>query len=544
MDIDNFEKILNADKETEHLEFKEAKFQFNFNNGTHSILGYCTALANELGGKLILGVSDKVPRQVVGTQAFKDIIKLQKNIYNNLNRRINVEELYYENKRVLIFDIPSRPLGDVIFYKGMALMRIGESIKPMTSEQIKRVQKEVVGDYSATKIKEAIFDDLSTDAILELRNLLKQSGRVDKDIDKFDDEQLLIDLGLIDSKEEITVAALVLLGKERSLKKYLPYVEIRFGYKNDESDIRNLDTQIYSSGYLLFYNTIVEKIKARNNSIHINFGLRLLEKKIFDIESIRESINNAIIHRDYSENDTIIIIQTQTRFFVNSPGGFLQGVTPENIIDQTKTRNKLIADVLFKCEFVEQFGNGVNLITKNQLSLGKNPPDYNKSDNYHVILDIDGTIKDEEFAKYVIRVASESNKILNEKELVILNKIKSNEKVENCSIIKELEDLELIERVNKNNFILSKKYYEDMNKKGEYTRLKGLSKDENKMLLLKHLEIYSKGYMEEFKQVLNNCSIKTIQYYLQELKNEEKIELVGNPKITVGKNRAYWILNK
>ena len=34
---------------------------------------YCVALANEGGGKVILGVTDKRPRAVVGSQAFPDL---------------------------------------------------------------------------------------------------------------------------------------------------------------------------------------------------------------------------------------------------------------------------------------------------------------------------------------------------------------------------------------------------------------------------------------------------------------------------------------
>lgn len=51
MNEEEFEILLNADEETEHLEFKEAKNTFSFNEGSHSICGYCIALANE-GGEI------------------------------------------------------------------------------------------------------------------------------------------------------------------------------------------------------------------------------------------------------------------------------------------------------------------------------------------------------------------------------------------------------------------------------------------------------------------------------------------------------------
>ena len=43
-------------KEDEHLEFKEAKNHSDF----EELVKYCVALANEGGGQMILGVTDKV----------------------------------------------------------------------------------------------------------------------------------------------------------------------------------------------------------------------------------------------------------------------------------------------------------------------------------------------------------------------------------------------------------------------------------------------------------------------------------------------------
>ncbi|WP_292754891.1 ATP-binding protein [Nostoc sp. NMS4] len=64
--LETLEKWLNAPAETENLEFKEAKQQFN----KVDLLKYCIALANEGGGYLVFGVTNKPPRQVVGSQAF------------------------------------------------------------------------------------------------------------------------------------------------------------------------------------------------------------------------------------------------------------------------------------------------------------------------------------------------------------------------------------------------------------------------------------------------------------------------------------------
>lgn len=543
MTKEEFANLLNADRETEHIEFKKAETSFNFDNGRHSVCGYCVALANEKGGKLVLGVSDKIPREFIGTKAFSDADKLEKDIFNFWKRRVSVEEYFDDGKRALIINTPSRPIGEPLQFKGQYLMRVKDRLESMTPDQIKKIINESVADYSSQIIKEASFEDLSAEALKELRRLLQQSGRFQRNISGLNDKQLLTDLRLIqDSK--ITIAALVLLGKEDSVKRFLPYAEIRFGYKLTENEIRNQDTEIYASGYLLFYDKIWQKINSRNITLHIPHGMLLLDKKAFNEETIREAINNAIIHRDYSIAETTFVFQVQSKITIKSPGGFLEGVTTENIIDECKTRNKLIADVLYKCEFVEQFGSGVNLMVEKQLSLGKNLPNYGKTDQYHVILELDGTIKDIEFAKYVLRIADKKQKILNDQELIILYSIKDNKKVKANLITENLLELGLIEKIGYGKYILSKPYYDYINKKGEYTRRRGLDKETNKRLIIEHLKHYKKGYISNFVEALKDVPQKTINKYLIELKDEDKIDLVGNPKISKGEKRAFWILKK
>lgn len=67
--VQELERWMSPPSETEQVEFKEAKNQFD----STRLLKYRVALANEGGGRLILGVTDKRPRQVVGSQAFPNL---------------------------------------------------------------------------------------------------------------------------------------------------------------------------------------------------------------------------------------------------------------------------------------------------------------------------------------------------------------------------------------------------------------------------------------------------------------------------------------
>lgn len=126
-----------AKSETEHLEFKEARDKFEF----YKLLEYCVALANENenGSVLLLGVTDKPPRAVVGTKAFSSISKVSSDLFDKLRFRVDVEEVMYTDRRVLVFRIPPRPVGHPHELDGKFLMRSGGQLVPMTVSQLKKI---------------------------------------------------------------------------------------------------------------------------------------------------------------------------------------------------------------------------------------------------------------------------------------------------------------------------------------------------------------------------------------------------------------------
>jgi len=107
--------------EREQLEFKEAKNRYDF----EKLVSYCAALANEGGGKMVLGVTDKRPREVVGTSAFEEPGRTVAGIIDRLRLRIDWAELHHPDGRVLVFDVPSRPIGMPVQYKGQYWARAG-----------------------------------------------------------------------------------------------------------------------------------------------------------------------------------------------------------------------------------------------------------------------------------------------------------------------------------------------------------------------------------------------------------------------------------
>lgn len=523
-------------KESETNEYKSSLAELD--EGGETVCGF----ANQQGGVLYFGIKNNSEIVGISNVNEKTIRDVTQQILDNTEPKIyfSIIEKKFSGIPTIKIEVQksSQPTHT---YKSIPYLRIGPSTKRMSQTEYQRrlmQYKSVNKDYSSNLLLDASLKDLSKTALNELRRLLKKSGRYKVDVDKLTDEQLLKNLLLLRDKK-LTIASLVLLGTEDALARHLPYSEIRYGYKTSENEVRNQDMAIFREAYLDFYPKMWEKIDSKNLNINFPYKMRLIEKKAFDEETIREAINNAVVHRDYLVSSSIIIIQYPYKIIITSPGGFPDGVTIKNIIDETKPRNKLIADILFKCEMVEQFGTGVNLMYRNQLTLGKLPPNYEKSDDNRVELSLDGKIQDKEFAKYVMRIAEEKNKELNDQELVLLNRIRKNQTIQSNNITDSLLELGLIEKLGRNRYMLSKQYYVDIDQKWEYTKKKGLTKEKNKELILQHLVNFGPSKKEDFIQLFqNSLSERQISWLLVVLKKEDKIKFEGPPR----SRNAKWAL--
>jgi ATP-dependent DNA helicase RecG len=90
----------------------------------------------------------------------------------------------------------------------------------------------------------------------------------------------------------------------------------------------------------------------------------------------------------------------------------------------------------------------------------------------------------------------------------------------------------VIERVGRGKYILSRQFYGFLGKKGVYTRKRGLDRETNKALLLKHIrDNQGEGsQLQEFLEVLPALSRDQVQRLLRELKTEGLVHNVGRTK--------------
>lgn len=515
-------------KENEHLEFKEAKSNFHF----EKLVKYCAALANEGGGSIVLGVTDKPPRMVVGTSAFQEIERTKAGLVERLRLRISADEVQHRQGRVLIFTAPARPIGTPIPVDGAYWMRVGEDLVPMTPDQLRRIFDEAGPDFSAEACPGATVADLDPRAIEALRHRWHVKTKRDA-ILHCSDEQLLRDTELV-SDAGVTYAALVLLGTRQALGRFLAQAEVVFEYRSSEAPGPASQREEFREGFLLFYDRLWELINLRNDRQHYQDGLFMLEIPTFNEGAVREVILNAVAHRDYRLAGSVFVRQFARRIEIVSPGGFPQGITPENILDRQLPRNRRIADALARCGLVERAGQGANRIFETCIREGKALPDFANTDGWQVSLTLHGQIRDPRFVRFLERAGHETQTSFDTHELMVLDLVHREVAVpsEHRPRLRRLVDLGIVETVGRGRgtrYLLSRRFYAAIGQAGVYTLRRGLDRETNKELLLKHLRGNPAGSpISELQQVLPGISRAQVQRFLAELRNAGQARLVGH----------------
>ena len=542
MTREELNKLLASDSETEHLEFKEASTQISIlgkddtrggKENKKSVYGYCVAIGNEGGGKLILGVKNDINpqtgmRDITGTNAIPNINITREQIYKVIGRRIEVEEIETENGKVQIVDIPPHPVGEPFKFYGAYLMRNGENLENMDTGTLSKIINETRDDFSALCLKGLTISDLDDAAIDSLRGILIKNNK--KVLSDLDNQKLLSALELITDKG-VTFTGLILLGKKEKIDEILPCAEIIYEWRQEEK-INHDYRKEWREPFLKVYDEIWETINNRNTRIPIQEGLIQNEVLAFNEKAIREALLNAITHRDYSiQSQSIFIKADNKKMVVISPGGFLPGITPENVIEKQASRNRRLADVFQKLGLVERSGQGMDQIFETTIREGKGLPDLSKTDNFQVVLNIPAQIKDKNFILFLQKVSQERQIIFSFEEIYELELLRENSVVDSLRNKNKFLELGIIEKVGKTSgtkYILSHRYYKYEDKPGIYTRIRGLSRDHKKELILEHIKRERSGKKKDFIDAFPDLKVSDISNFLQELKSEGKIERVGS----------------
>ncbi|MFQ6611424.1 MAG: ATP-binding protein [Fidelibacterota bacterium] len=359
--VQEIEKLMGRPSEDYHLEFKEAKTQFDFNK----TLQYCVALANEGGGKLILGVTNKIPRKVVGTTAFKNSAKTASQIYNKLHFRVDIDVVNHSDGRVLVLEIPSRPKGTAYQYEGRYLMRSGEELVSMSEDQLRKIFAEGKPDF----LSEIALENQSPQDIVQLLDTQTFFDLLKRPYPSTRDSVLhcLESDSLIAKREKnycITNLGAILFAKSISNFPTVSRKAIRIVVYQGKNKIATKLDRIEDKGYAVVFEGIIDFIEDQTpiNEV-LNTAIRE-EVKMYPKIAIRELVGNALIHQDFVETGVSVVIEIfSDRIEITNPG--LPFIPLERFIDEYQSRNEKMADILRRCRICEEKGSGIDKVIIN-----------------------------------------------------------------------------------------------------------------------------------------------------------------------------------
>ena len=345
--------------ESEHLEFKEAKQQFD----QARLMRYCVALANEGGGHLVLGVTDKPPRRIVGTKAFRGLAEIRTRIFDTLRFRVEVEELAHPDGRLLVFEIPSRPVGTPLHYEGAYLMRVGDELVPMSPDQLRRIMDEGQPGWLEQSAREnaspdevvALLDTQSFFDLMQLPYPTTREGVLERLV-----QERLIEQRL--SGWHISRLAALLLAKRldafpRELARKAPRVVIYAGTdkletRDDKQDMR---------GYAVGFESLVDFVHSAAPQNRFVEQVVREEVKMFPRQAIRELVANSLIHQDFLATGASVMIEIfADRMEISNPG--LPPINVERFIDEYRSRNERLAELMRRMGICEEKGSGIDKV--------------------------------------------------------------------------------------------------------------------------------------------------------------------------------------
>lgn len=255
---------------------------------------------------------------------------------------------------------------------GKGKIRSGKECLPLTGGLRRRIGVESGRiDFSACQVSGNPGSLISAVAMEMLRVTAAKEHATGELLEQSDTD-LLSSLGLIRSGN-LTYAGLILAGKENSIAELLPGYSWAYLHMSGDTDYEDrLDSQ---ESLIVALDRIYNRIMADNPITTLKQGMFHFEFRRYPEIVLREALMNAFCHADFEVGGRVIIRHFQESLEISNPGGFVGGITPQNILHHMPVaRNPLLVDALTKLRLVNRSHLGVPRMFKYMLIEGKEPP--------------------------------------------------------------------------------------------------------------------------------------------------------------------------
>jgi Predicted transcriptional regulator containing an HTH domain and an uncharacterized domain shared with the mammalian protein Schlafen len=409
-------------------EFKVLKSHFNGHEGD-DVVSYVAAISSMNGGQLIIGVEDGT-LNIIGTDthnydAHASTLRLVRECSNLPTEGLKIEEIKTDDtgKLVWIIHIPKHQPRLPVYAHKKLWQRVEDNLIEMSKSRLEHILNEplAVDDWSAQIIPEATIEDLDPRAIAKAREKFKElfNGKRDSEIDSWSDE-VFLNKAKLTRKSAITRTTIILLGKSESDHFLNPSIcKIRW-FLRDSHD-SNKDFRVFTIPMILAIDEVGALVRNTTYTYTIAGSMFPESMSRYDAFTLREPLNNAIAHQDYSRRCHIDIVEYEDeKLCFKNAGHFI----PESIeavvtndFPESYYRNPALVEAMRNVRMVDTEGGGIKKLFIQQRKRFFPMPDYNITDN-DVICTIEGRVLDENFANILV-----SNSALSLSDIILLDSV-------------------------------------------------------------------------------------------------------------------------
>lgn len=315
------------------------------------------------GGALIVGVDGRTG-DIIGADTDPEWLRTR--IYQLTERRltVNIRVAEVRGERILVITVPQAV--EPVPFQGKYAHRQGPNCVPVTStELLQGLFARVAADPSYQR-SGTLVDDVSPRTEAVLRDRL---ARTDPDKAALSLRDLLARLGLVfEDTDHLNEAGRILLATSEQPSLDYTYRDVPGGPSR---------TRIHDSGRSLLEEVdLVEATANRHNPpTEITSGFGIHRVGAIPERSLREAILNGVCHRDWNDPAPTVVEHIGYELRVTSPGGFVRGITPQNIITHPSLpRYRTLMNAVRQLGLAEQEGVGVDRMVSDLIRIGSEPP--------------------------------------------------------------------------------------------------------------------------------------------------------------------------
>lgn len=343
------------------------------------------------GGALILGIADKGER--VGTAIDADWLRHR--LYELTGRAltVTVRVVNLEGTRLLV--LSTHEALEPVRYAGKIKWRVDDhcvEVDPTTWHSGKLQRSGV--DWSVHPSGHT-FADVSAVAIEIARRFLRQAGdAASLDLAVSTPEDLLRRLNVVDADGRLTNAGSLL---------FVATPTVGIDYIRRDVPGGDSTARVRSERALLEQVADVDQVASNlNRSVHLGDQFARGQFRAIPSRALREAIVNGVVHRDWLSPQPTVVEHVGDVLTVTSPGGFIGGIGPSNIITHPSVpRYRSLAEAMAVLRLAEREGIGVDRMVSDMLAIGRPAPEISEVDGPYVRIGLIGGDPDPQVVSFL-----------------------------------------------------------------------------------------------------------------------------------------------